>query len=85
MDLAAGHVRLLMRDFSSHTGAAVNDWSWPVSREALVAMDHYDAYVNATYKRARRQPRPWDKPTLIGRTNLTPDRAREVLRRNARG
>lgn len=51
--------RELLREPGSHVYAAVNDWEYPVSREALVLMDLHDAFVNANFKRAKAYPRPW--------------------------
>lgn len=50
-------------DTTSHVFVALAEWSYPASREALVAMDHYDAYTRATFKRAKPYPRPWPDRT----------------------
>lgn len=72
---------LLVRDPSSHVAAAVSGWEYPMSREALVLADMYDAYATATYKKPKRYPRPWkdaDK-TRLGKTNRPPAEVRALL------
>ena len=61
----------LGKDPGSHVFAALAEWDYPASRETLVAMDHYDAFVNANFRRPKRYPRPWPdrsktrpKPTI---------------------
>ena len=82
---AAGHVGLLLRDHSSQTGAAVNGWLYPATKGDLVAMDHYDAFMKAHYKRPKPYPRPWDKPTRFGGTKLPRDQVIALLGRARNG
>lgn len=53
----------LVRDTGSHVFAAINEWKHPMSREALVLADLYDAFVHANFKRAKPYPRPWPDRT----------------------
>lgn len=53
----------LGRDTASHVFASIAEWDYPATREALVAMDHYDAYAKATFKRPKPYPRPWPDRT----------------------
>lgn len=74
-----------LRDTSSWLFAVVNNWEFPVSREWMVAADHFDAFVRS--KSGRRKPKPYPRPwknadaTKIGSTKLSPKAARELLRR----
>lgn len=53
----------LLRDTRSWLFAAVNDWDYPVSREWLIAADHFDTFVRAnTPKKYQRQIKPHPRP-----------------------
>jgi len=58
----------LALDPASHVSAAIGGWSFPVSREWIAAVDHYDAFVTSKSKRKPKPyPRPWDtKPKAFG-------------------
>jgi hypothetical protein len=78
----------LARDTTSHVYAAVHGWSYPVSREALVLADLYDAFVSVNTRkgqRAKQYPRPWDhrNRTKFGGTHHSQHTVRAALR--ARG
>lgn len=56
-------VTALKADPSSHVFAALADWEYPMSVEAMIAATHFDAYVQARTKKGRKAktyPRPWD-------------------------
>jgi hypothetical protein len=61
--------QLLVSDPSSQVFAALAGWSFPVSREWIVAADHRDSTeFGRVGRRARAYPRPWtDQPRRIGR------------------
>ena len=60
----------LVLDPSSHVSAAVGGWSFPVTREWIVAADSYDAFVSSKSSKGHKPkpyPRPWDHaPRAIG-------------------
>lgn len=52
--------RQMATDPASHIYAAVNNWPYPMSREALVLADLFDAFAVANSKRRPEPyPRPW--------------------------
>ena len=59
---AARLVMILRADPSSMTAAALEGWDHPVSREALIAMDHFDLAMAAATAGSRRGPKPKPHP-----------------------
>jgi hypothetical protein len=86
-------LRVATRDPSSVLYAAQHGWDFPVTREWIATADLFDAVnqliqVTAQSKRKPKSyPRPWpDSNTArLGKTNLSPADAREVLRKNKEG
>jgi hypothetical protein len=67
-------VEILLADPSSHLGAAVAGWQYPVERGELTLRDLYDLQHRSKSKRKPKPyPRPWErKPIKIGAgTSLT--------------
>lgn len=67
---------LLAADPSSQTGAALQGWSHPASREFLALADSYDlAAAVASKRRPKPYPRPWeskDRRTFGRGRGMTP-------------
>jgi len=59
---AMRQTKILARDTASQVGAALAGWQYPVSRGELALMDLYDAFAQATFKKPKPYPRPWDAP-----------------------
>lgn len=53
--------RELMADPSSRVFAAAQGWDYPMSREALILADQFDAFTAANFKHPKPYPRPKDK------------------------
>jgi hypothetical protein len=79
-------LRVATREPSSVLFAATHGWAFPVSREWIQAADHIDAFyaANSNGRRPKPYPRPWEDNNTVrlGKTDLTPAQAREVLRKN---
>lgn len=83
----------LATDPSSHLCAAVNEWTHPLSREAIVLADLFDltgiAHTNPKKRRPKPHPiRPWaarKKERFGNPGNHTPDEVRELLSLMGRG
>lgn len=77
-------VQGLMRDTRSWLFAREADWDYPVSREWLIAADHYDAFTRSnTPKRYQRSWKPHPRPFQTekrygGRKKNKPRTAAEV-------
>lgn len=48
-----------MRDTSSRLQAAVADWDYPVTREAIALMDLFDLQHSS---KSKRKPKPYPRP-----------------------
>lgn len=71
--------QLLERDPSSMVCAALNDWDYPVSREALTLMDLFDlTHAANSSKQPKPYPRPYRDPNSKRRGRTDKSRA-EVL------
>lgn len=72
----------LARDPSSRVGAALADWRYPASREALALADLYDltqaAHAADRRQRLRPYPRPWPDPNA--QRSATPAADQETVR-----
>ncbi|MCS5487371.1 hypothetical protein NY588_09555 [Curtobacterium flaccumfaciens pv. beticola] len=86
-------LRVATRDPSSVLYAAQHGWDFPVTREWIATADLYDA-VNQLIQvtaQSKRKPKPYPRPwpdsntARLGKTNLSPADAREVLRKNKEG
>lgn len=78
-------LRVATREPSSPLYAAMNGWSFPVSREWMATADLIDAFLQANSDRKPKPyPRPWkdNNTNRLGKTALTPDEARVVLQKN---
>lgn len=88
---AARLAEILREDPSSAIAAALAGWSHPVSREALIAMDHFDLdhTVAVGGKRVKPYVRPWESSAETARRGrvegMTPEQTRAALRRAALG
>lgn len=75
----------LLSDVSSHVCVAMAEWDYPTSREAMVLADLYDLEWQSVKRRGQFKPypRPFqiDGRKKFGKTDLTPEQAREALRR----
>lgn len=83
-------LRVATRDTSSWLFAATHGWTYPVSREWIQTADQIDAFLAANHSKGPRPkpyPRPWPdvNSNRLGKTDLSPADAREVLRRNKEG
>lgn len=59
-DEAIRLIRILRSDTSSQLAAAVEDWEYPMSREAVIFADLYDLeYAKAGVRNRERYPRPF--------------------------
>jgi hypothetical protein len=78
-------VSSLMADPTSWLQAAVSGWSFPVTREWMIAADKFDMDASAATPRGRRRPkaypRPWPdkKVTKLGGKNGKRRTAAEVI------
>lgn len=54
---AVGHVRILRADPSSMIAAAIEGWTHPISREALILMDLYDLDMRVAVG-GKKSPKP---------------------------
>jgi hypothetical protein len=72
---------ILASDPSSAVAAALNEWSHPVTREAMTLADLFDSSEAARVgRRAKPYPRPWrTKTRTFGRSTLTREELRAVL------
>ncbi len=79
-------LRVATREPSSVLFAATHGWDFPVTREWIQTADHIDAFyaANSNGRRPKPYPRPWqdNNTSRLGKTDLTPAEAREVLRKN---
>lgn len=78
-------LRVATREPSSPLFAAQHGWDFPVSREWMQTADLLDAFMQANSSRKPKPyPRPWRdaNTSRLGKTNLSPAEAREVLRKN---
>lgn len=80
-------VQHLAGDPSSALCAALNEWDYPLSREAIVLADLFDLQH---LSKAKRKPptytRPWHEGRRrFGRTSLTPERLRQILDTHRQG
>lgn len=84
-------LRVATRDTSSVLFAARNGWDYPVSREWIQAADQIDAFLAVNHSKGSPRPKPYPRPwkdantNRLGKTHLSPEQAREVLRRNREG
>lgn len=83
-------LRVATRQTSSWLFAVTHGWDYPVSREWIQTADQIDAYLAVNHSKGPRPkpyPRPWKDANTnrLGKTNLSPAAAREVLRRNKEG
>ncbi len=60
-DEAGRLARILRNDPSSMIAAALEGWDYPISREALVAMDHFDLDAAVNSPRSHK-PKPYPRP-----------------------
>lgn len=63
--------------------AAIEGWDHPISREALILMDHFDLdmAVNAGKKKPKPYPRPWKVKGNVQKHGNTGGRSRaEVVK-----
>lgn len=58
---AAAMTRVLAADSSSRVFAAVHGWDYPMSQEALILADQFDAFTRANFKKPKPYPRPVNK------------------------
>ncbi|WP_028474093.1 hypothetical protein [Nocardioides alkalitolerans] len=74
---AARLVHQLMVDPGSHTFAAANEWTYPMSREAIVTADLFDLqHASKTgKKKPDPYPRPWPDPKKQKQTSRHGDAA----------
>lgn len=74
-------VQVLNRDPSSAVSAAIGDWEYPVSRDALALMDLYDLQHMAKSKRKPKPyPRPWGTgKRTFGRAGMSKKQLRVLL------
>lgn len=79
-------LRVATREPSSVLFAATHGWDFPVTREWIQTADHIDAFyaANSNGRRPKPYPRPWqdNNTSRLGKTDLSPAEAREVLRKN---
>lgn len=77
----------LLRDSSSHVGAALAGLAYPMSRGEFILADLYDLQHQSKAKRKiKPYPRPNDtRPDVkrVGKTTLPPARVRALLQSNA--
>ncbi|NII42108.1 hypothetical protein E9228_002766 [Curtobacterium flaccumfaciens] len=84
-------LRVATRDTSSVLFAARNGWDFPVSREWIQAADSIDQFAASKWTKGSPRPKPYPRPwrdantNRLGKTDLSPAAAREVLRRNKEG
>lgn len=81
---AVSLTRTLIGDLTSHVGAAVQGWQYPLTHEARAAMDLYDltVMVNTDPKKRsqiEKYPRPWPKP--VGVRSQTPTVSQQAIRK----
>jgi len=73
-------------DPSSHIGAALGGYDYPLSREAAILADTFDLVIQINRDPKKPKPKPYPRPwpedvdtRHVGKTNLTPDEAPGVL------
>lgn len=71
----------LAGDPSSAVATALNDWDYPMTREAMVLADVFDSSeANRVGRKAKAYPRPWSKTRrTYGSTALTRQQLRAIL------
>lgn len=80
-------VQHLAGDPSSAVCVALNDWDYPLSREAITLADLFDLQH---LSKAKRKPQPYARPwqdgrRRFGRTSLTPAQLRRILDTHRQG
>ncbi|OII10530.1 hypothetical protein BIU97_10405 [Curtobacterium sp. MCBA15_009] len=81
-------LRVATREPSSVLYAARAGWDFPVSRQWIATTDFIDAFYAANHSKGSPRPKPYPRPwrdantDRLGKTNLSPAEAREVLRKN---
>lgn len=76
---------ILRDDPSSQVGTALAGYDYPFTRESAILADTFDLVLEINRDHKRPQPKPYPRPwpidgsTRVGKTNLTPDEARQVL------
>lgn len=84
LDEAARLAVGLALDPSSHICAAASGWKYPMSNEAMVLADLFDAFARANFKNPKPYPRPWvvagSTTEHRGETELTQDEVIAALR-----
>ncbi|MCM3521783.1 hypothetical protein [Curtobacterium sp. P97] len=84
-------LRVATREPSSVLFAVQHGWDYPVSREWMQHADQMDQFAAAQWTKGSPRPKPYPRPwrdantNRLGKTNLAPAEAREVLRRNREG
>lgn len=66
--------------------AAIHGWKYPLSREGMLLLDLMDLTAQLQVgKKWKPLKRPWKNPSgeRFGQTELPPEEAKEMLRRNA--
>jgi len=77
-------VAVLLRDPSSWSTAVYNQWSYPVSREWIVATHTYDLHATVNAGKGRK-PKPYPNPfpnkdvTRTGKTDKSPEEVKRLL------
>lgn len=75
---------ILRDDPSSQVGAALGEFEYAMNREAMILADVFDLLARANTPPKAPKPKPYPRPwnankRRVGKTDLSPDEAREVL------
>jgi hypothetical protein len=76
---AAMLTSILLRDPSSWTQAARNEWQYPVSQEWVMARHTYDLIAQANFKKPKPFPTPWPDPDKQKLGSTKPQSREQVL------
>jgi hypothetical protein len=75
---------VLLRDPSSWTQAARNEWQYPVSYEWIMTKQLIDLFAKANFKKPKPYPAPWPDPDINKIRPSQPQTREQVLEKLAR-
>lgn len=70
---------VLLREPDSWLQAVVNEWRFPVSKEWIMLVQQFDAFLAANSKHPKPTPMPWQAPIRSGKPTLPQEQVRAIL------
>lgn len=70
---------VLLRETDSWLQAAYNEWQFPASKEWIMLVQQFDAFVAANSKNPKPTQMPWQAPRRSGKPAVSQEKVREIL------